>query len=190
MIVFIKENKPGDLKGPQISTPATLNQNGCMYTPHVLAVQTGQPVIVANGDPFLQDVHGQPTANKPFNFIQVNVDRKTLDTFTAEETFQIKCDVHPWMKAVVRVFDHPYFTVTGEDGKFTIDTETEGRHLHSPGMARGLQDSKPKPLRSKGVRPLEIWSSPSTPIRKTKPLDEADLVAPWQPAVVAEQSQF
>lgn len=151
VIVFIKETKPGDLKGPQITTPATLSQNGCMYTPHVLAVQTGQPVIVHNSDAFLHNVHGAPAENKPFNFIQLNVDSKTLDTFTAEETFQIKCDVHPWMKAVVRVFDHPYFAVSNEDGKFTIDTKSLKDGTYTVQAWHEIyKDSKPQTVEIKG----------------------------------------
>lgn len=151
VIVFIKESKPGELKGPQISTPATLNQNGCMYTPHVLAVQTGQPIIVHNSDAFLHNVHGAPAVNKPFNFIQLNVDTKTLDALTAEETFQIKCDVHPWMKAVVRVFDHPYFAVSNEDGKFTIDTKGLKDGTYTVQAWHELyQDSNPQNVEIKG----------------------------------------
>jgi hypothetical protein len=34
--------------------------------------------------------------------------------------FPLKCDVHPWMGAWVAVMDHPYFFVTGTDGKFSL----------------------------------------------------------------------
>ena len=37
-----------------------------------------------------------------------------------EAIFHIKCDVHPWMSAYLGVFTHPFFSVTGTDGKFTI----------------------------------------------------------------------
>lgn len=120
VIVFLKEEKPGDLKGPQIDTPATLDQKKCMYTPHVLAVQIGQPVILVSSDPFLHNARSEAVTNKPFNIPQFTVAANQLRPFTAEETFLIKCDVHPWMRAVVRVFDHPYFATTGQDGQFTI----------------------------------------------------------------------
>jgi plastocyanin len=120
VIVFIKEEKPGDLRGPQNDKPATLDQKNCMYVPHVLAVQIGQPVILVSSDPFLHNARSEAVANKPFNIPQFTVAANVLRPFTAEETFQIKCDVHPWMRAVVRVFDHPYFATSSEDGKFTI----------------------------------------------------------------------
>lgn len=122
VVVFIKEEKEGDLKGPKIDKPAVIDQKGCVYVPHVLAVEVGQPILVKNSDPFLHNVHSLAIDNPTFNFAEVNQGEKKIDPFTAVETFQIKCDVHPWMKQWVRVFDHPYFAVTGEDGKFTIDT--------------------------------------------------------------------
>ena len=33
---------------------------------------------------------------------------------------QVRCNNHPWMSAFVGVFNHPFFSVTGTDGKFTI----------------------------------------------------------------------
>ncbi len=44
------------------------------------------------------------------------------------KTFKVKCDVHPWMLAYVRVFDHPYFATTKEDGKFSIAGVPDGEY--------------------------------------------------------------
>ena len=32
----------------------------------------------------------------------------------------VNCDIHPWMKGWVMVFDHPFFAVTSDDGSFEI----------------------------------------------------------------------
>jgi uncharacterized protein (DUF2141 family) len=40
--------------------------------------------------------------------------------FESPEVFRVKCDVHPWMQAWVRVVDNPFFAVTGRDGRFTL----------------------------------------------------------------------
>jgi hypothetical protein len=37
-----------------------------------------------------------------------------------EGPFQIKCDVHPWMTAYAMVITNPYYSVTGDDGKFKL----------------------------------------------------------------------
>ena len=42
--------------------------------------------------------------------------------------FKVKCDVHPWMGAFVHVLDHPFFSVTGDDGTFTISGLPPGNY--------------------------------------------------------------
>jgi len=38
----------------------------------------------------------------------------------------VRCDIHPVTRAWIRVFDHPYFTITGRDGRFRIDSVPPG----------------------------------------------------------------
>lgn len=38
----------------------------------------------------------------------------------------VRCDVHPVTRAWIRVFGHPYFTVTARDGSFAIDSVPPG----------------------------------------------------------------
>ena len=40
----------------------------------------------------------------------------------------LKCDVHGWMRAPLHVFDHPYYAVTDETGRFRIDGLPVGRY--------------------------------------------------------------
>jgi hypothetical protein len=40
----------------------------------------------------------------------------------------IKCDVHPWMQAYAGVMDHPFFAVSGADGKFEIKDLADGEY--------------------------------------------------------------
>ena len=43
----------------------------------------------------------------------------------------VRCDVHTATRAWIRVFDHPYFTVTMRDGSFTIDSVPPGTYTLS-----------------------------------------------------------
>ena len=121
VVVSIKPADGQALEGQAPTAPAVLDQKGCQYTPHVIAVMTGQPISVKNSDPFLHNVHSLAIDNPAFNFGQPNVDPgRKVDPMKTAERFKIKCDVHPWMSAQVSVFEHPYFAVSKEDGTFTI----------------------------------------------------------------------
>jgi len=138
------------LKGvPSASTgasapPAVLDQKGCLYTPQILAVQTGQKVIVKNSDPCVHNVHTQPTANAEDNQVQMPGGADLTFTFAKPEPFlKFKCDVHPWMFAWVSVFDHPYFALSGADGKFTIKNVPPGKYtLEAAHRKLGTQDAE------------------------------------------------
>ena len=39
-----------------------------------------------------------------------------------------KGTIHPWMKAYLGVFEHPYFALSGADGRFTLKDLPPGEH--------------------------------------------------------------
>ncbi|MEQ1730136.1 MAG: carboxypeptidase regulatory-like domain-containing protein [Vicinamibacterales bacterium] len=111
----------GDLQFPVPATAVVLDQQGCRYLPHVVGVRVGQPLEVDNSDATLHNIHAVPTINRDFNIAQPAKGMKMTHTFTTSEVMvPFTCDVHPWMKAWVGVSDHPFFTVTGADGSFTL----------------------------------------------------------------------
>ncbi|MFQ6675309.1 MAG: carboxypeptidase regulatory-like domain-containing protein [Fidelibacterota bacterium] len=101
--------------------PVTLDQDGCMYKPHVLGVMVGQPLKFLNSDGVLHNLHVLPEVNDEFNVTMPKFLKETVRTFDyAEPVFPIKCDVHPWMGGYIAVMDHPFFDVTEKDGVYTI----------------------------------------------------------------------
>jgi hypothetical protein len=98
-----------------------MDQVGCQYVPHVIGLMVGQPLKVLNSDGVLHNVHALPKINKPFNMAMPPTRKEATESFAKEEgMFVVKCDVHPWMQSYVGVFSHPFFAVTGTDGKYTI----------------------------------------------------------------------
>ena len=107
---------------PAPAEPATLTQEGCQYKPHVLAVMKGQTVKVLNPDGTMHNVNGTPKVNTPFNFgMPRDLKEKDIVFDKVEPMFPLNCSVHPWMRGYCAVMAHPFFVVTGADGKFTID---------------------------------------------------------------------
>ena len=121
VIVYVSKGLPAGKTYPAPKTPVTLDQNGCQYKPHAQGIMVGQAYRILNSDGILHNVHSLPKVNAQFNKPMPPTLKETTTTFTKPEPiFQIKCDVHPWMTAYIGVFTHPFFSVTGPDGKFTI----------------------------------------------------------------------
>ena len=121
ILVWVSKGLPAGKTYPVPTTPVVLDQNGCMYTPHVMGIMVGQAYRILNSDGILHNIHTLPKINASFNRGQPATVKEMTTTFPKPETvFQIKCDVHPWMNAYMAVFTHPFYSVTKTDGKFTI----------------------------------------------------------------------
>jgi plastocyanin len=118
--VYVKEGL-GDRAFPAPAESVKLDQKGCKYTPHVLGIVAGQNLEITNSDPTNHNVHPTPTQNREWNQSQPPGAAPIKQTFARAETMvPVKCNVHPWMKAYIGVQRHPFFSVTGADGTFTI----------------------------------------------------------------------
>lgn len=136
------------------AAPAVLDQKGCLYDPQILAIQTGQKLIVKNSDPAsvpMHNVHINPTADANKEAYSTRISQPQMSggadltySFTAPENFmKFQCDVHPWMFAWVTVVDNPYFAVTDKDGKYTIKNVPPGNYkivaLHRKASPTGVE---------------------------------------------------
>jgi hypothetical protein len=52
----------------------------------------------------------------------------TEKVLAAPGLVEARCELHPWSRAWIHVFDHPYFAVTNRDGTFTIDSVLPGTY--------------------------------------------------------------
>jgi plastocyanin len=121
VMVWVSKGLPAGKTYPAPKDPVVVDQDGCMYLPHVMGIMVGQPYRILNTDGILHNIHTLPKINPSFNRGQpATVKEMTTNFPKAESMFQIKCDVHPWMSAYMGVFTHPFYSVTKTDGKFTI----------------------------------------------------------------------
>ncbi len=120
VFVYVKDGL-GNYSYDPPSGPVTIDQKGCRYHPHVLAIRVGQSLEIVNSDPTLHNIHALPKGNQEFNTGQPIQGMKTTHVFNTKEVMvPFKCDVHGWMNAYLAVMDHPFFQVTGPDGKFEL----------------------------------------------------------------------
>ncbi len=121
ILVSVTKGLPAGKTWPAPKAPVVLDQNGCQYKPHVMGIMVGQPYKILNSDGILHNIHTLPTINRAFNRAMPATVKEATTSFDKEEPiFHIKCDVHPWMSAYIGVFTHPFFSVSGTDGKYTI----------------------------------------------------------------------
>lgn len=115
---------------PAPAQPAVMDQGGCNYTPHVIGVMVGQKVKFLNPDGTLHNVHAMCKINPEFNASMPDFRKEMQVSFDKPEfMFPVRCDVHPWMQAWMAVMAHPFFSVTGTDGKFEIKNVPPGTYV-------------------------------------------------------------
>jgi plastocyanin len=101
--------------------PVVLDQNGCMYKPHVLGVMVGQTLKIISSDPTTHNIHPMPKDNREWNMSQAPGAAPIEQKFARPEIMvPVKCNQHPWMRAWIGVTSNPLFAVSGSDGTFTI----------------------------------------------------------------------
>lgn len=129
ILVRVTSGLPAGKTYPAPKDPVVMDQNGCIYQPHVFVIQPGQALKVLNSDGVLHNVHALPKVNAQFNMAMPPNRKEAEHVFDKpEDVFPIKCDVHPWMTAYTMVVDNPFFSVTKADGKFTVSNLPAGTY--------------------------------------------------------------
>lgn len=104
-----------------------MDQPCCRFIPHVLGVRIGQSVVVKNSANFAHNAHWISGNNGDENPLLPAGKQAEFPIKNPERAeIKVTCDVHRWMSASVRVFDHPYFAVTNENGEYEIKNAPVG----------------------------------------------------------------
>ena len=129
VVVYIKSGLGNYYYNPP-QNPVVLNQQGCMYDPHIVALRVGQTLEVRNSDPSPHNVHPMPKDNEEWNISQPAGAAPLDETFSRVElAIPLVCNVHPWMKSYVFVFKDPYFAVTSKTGAFELKNLPPGTYM-------------------------------------------------------------
>jgi plastocyanin len=101
--------------------PVILDQDGCMYKPHVLGIMAGQTLKIVSSDATTHNIHPMPKDNREWNMSQAPGAAPIEQKFARPEIMvPVKCNQHPWMRAWIGVTSNPFFAVSASDGTFTI----------------------------------------------------------------------
>lgn len=117
-VVYLKgitRGKPGK-KGL-----AVLDQRKCVYVPHVQAALKRSKLELRSSDGVLHNVNGSQNGRVLFNVAMPMKGQRIRRKLRKAGLIRVKCDAgHTWMRAYIWVFAHPYFAVTGRDGRFEL----------------------------------------------------------------------
>ena len=106
---------------------ASIAQKDEQFVPHLVAVTAGSSVAFPNDDPFFHNVFSL-SRGASFNLGRYASGVTRSRTFSRPGIVKVFCELHSHMSAVVRVFDHPWFTVPDEQGIFAIADVPAGEH--------------------------------------------------------------
>ncbi len=113
-------------KGPATAKKASVDQKGCKFNPHVVAMMPGE-LELKNSDDILHNVHTYSTANPSINKAQPKFKKTMTEKFEKPEIIKLTCDVHSWMLGWIAVMPHPFFGVTDGNGAAKIENVPPGK---------------------------------------------------------------
>jgi hypothetical protein len=111
---------PESSGGDQVATVNRLDNRGCRFVPHVLAMEVNQFLEIDNSDPILHASHALFHAGQPQFNVGLYPGRIVRKPIVATGPVKVICEVHPWMTAYVFVTENPYHALTDIYGRYEI----------------------------------------------------------------------
>jgi hypothetical protein len=132
-IVYLRNITNG--KGFTRTETPILDQSECDFLPRIMIVPVNSELIIKNSDTVLHNVHAYTPGEERrtlFNIAQpVKGQRTTIRNthFSEPGLIMATCDAgHPWMNAYIMVAEHPYYTMTDENGAFRLEDVPAGTY--------------------------------------------------------------
>jgi hypothetical protein len=105
-----------------------MDQPVCMFLPHAIGLREGQVLVAKNSARISHNFKWSGGMLNQGNNVLLppNTEREIADLKAERAPVSIECNIHPWMRGWVRVFNHPYFAVTDENGAFEFKNAPAG----------------------------------------------------------------
>jgi hypothetical protein len=130
VVLYISEGLTGGALTQVPTVEPVFDQKGCVYSPHVLALDVNQKFKVTTSDQTAHNIHPNPnpmTGNIPWNQSQPPGAPAVEKSWKATEMIPVQCNIHPWMHGWFAVVKGPYAT-TDASGAYTIDNVPPGSY--------------------------------------------------------------
>ncbi len=121
--VYVKDGPPEAMKAeaPANQQPVVLDEVGCKYVPHAIAVMKGGTVEFRNSDGTMHHIHTLSSSNAVVDILQGAKGVPEQKRFDASEVMMpVGSNSHPWMNAFINVSATPFFAISDGDCRFDI----------------------------------------------------------------------
>lgn len=129
----------------------------CRFSPHAAVLTVGSTIEALNSDALLHTTH-------LYGSVELNIALPAKGSRVARVVEKpgmivVKCDIHSWMQAYVRVDTHPYHAVTDPEGIFHIEEIPAGSYILEVWHERLGSQELPIEVRGDETSMLEILYS-------------------------------
>lgn len=121
---------PPDRMPPHPADTRVVEIGCCQFHPRAVAARTGDTLRFVNRSTIPHTVRHESSEADDFSVLlpaNTGVDAP-IPLAARPSAGSFACAIHPWMRGVVRVFDHPFFAVTDEHGEWQIANVPPGRY--------------------------------------------------------------
>ena len=112
----------------QVGKPM-MDQVSMTFTPNVLFVRTGQPVEFRNSDEELHNINVKDDATKEQAFnVAIPTGATYGFTFKRDGLYNVRCDIHAAMAALIVASATPYTQIADNEGNFAFEDVLPGSY--------------------------------------------------------------
>jgi len=126
-VVVYLEAAPRAAFGELPPARARMDQRGEQFVPRVLAVTVGTTVDFPNNDKTFHNVFSL-SRTRSFDLGRFPPGKTGAVRFDRPGIVAVFCDIHSHMNAYILVFNHPFFAVSDNDGRYEIPLVPPGSY--------------------------------------------------------------
>ncbi len=126
-VVLLKRVAGGRAWTAEDRRARTVELQRCAFRPHVRVVPTGTTLRFHNADGILHNLKSTGMTSSWNGLIPAGGEHR-IELQRHEEVVELGCGIHRFMSGWVVASDHPYVTVTDQDGRFALAGVPKGRY--------------------------------------------------------------